>query len=71
MQVQGSEDIGYIVWLQKLNPLNNILGFWKMMHGGRVVYQFGDYKMEVNPAVETTSDHSWKVLGGQRTWGVD
>ena len=28
------------------------------MHGGRVVYQFGDYKMEVNPAVETTSDHS-------------
>ena len=54
MQVQGTR---CIAWLKGINELNNRLGFWEMRQGGRVVYQCNDYRMEVNPAVDTISDH--------------
>ena len=53
MQAQGIE---FADWAERIIELNTRLEFWKVLQGGRVVYQCNEFRMEVNLAVGTISE---------------
>ena len=53
MQAQGIE---FADWAERIIELNTRHEFWKVLQGGRVVYQCNEFRMEVNLAVGTISE---------------
>ena len=53
MHVQGIESVDFA---EGIIDLNTRLDFWKILQGGRVVYQDHHCRMEVNMAEGTISD---------------